>query len=191
MDGGAAALVPSLCSIGQFSCSAKVEGIQDVSVMNDRTQPCVFDISHPGQVFVYIHVDNFALLSLDLCRTQEVLKSLPSEFDAVGLRTHEANLEEAVQTTYGYMLNCRQHDTKTSPARWWRLYPGLGDLLKQKAVSGATVKQNLELCTLLSLCAVCDVATCSRCSRQLTSLFGRVIGAPLRCGTRCVSNSPF
>ena len=59
----------------------EVEGIQDVLVMNHRTQLCVFDVS-----------------TLDLRRTQEGLKSLQNEFDAVGF-------SEAVQITLGHVLN--------------------------------------------------------------------------------------
>ena len=48
----------------------EVEGIQDVSVMNDRTHPCVLDISNPGQVFGCPCRQPWSTLSLDLHRPQ-------------------------------------------------------------------------------------------------------------------------
>ena len=104
----------------------EVEGIQDVSVMNDRAQPCVLDISNPGRVFGYIHVDNLRLLSLDLRRSLGGLASLQNEFDAMGLRIHEASLAEDVQTALGHVLECRQHVTETSPAPMVAALPRAG-----------------------------------------------------------------
>ena len=60
--------------------------------MNDRTQPCVLDISNPRRVFGYVNVDNRGPHHLNLRRTHEGFKSLRNEFDAVGLRNHEASL---------------------------------------------------------------------------------------------------
>ena len=47
----------------------EVEGIQDVSVMNDRTLLCILDISNLGRVIGYVYVGNLGCLSLDLRRT--------------------------------------------------------------------------------------------------------------------------
>ena len=78
--------------------------------MTAHKQPCV---SHPGQVFGYVYVDNLGLESL----------------------------EEAVQTAL------RQRVTQTSLARWWRLYRGLGGLLKRKAVSRCrTIFRYVRIC---------------------------------------------
>ena len=69
-----------------------------------------------------------------------------------GLRTREASLEEDVRITLGHVPDCREHVSKTSPARWWRLYRGLGAVLKRKAVTGDTVEKFLGVCTYVSLC---------------------------------------
>ena len=67
----------------------EVEGIQDVSVMNDRTHPCVLVTSNPGRVVGYVHVDNLGLLSLWISAVHRrwSFKSLQNEFDAVVSRS--------------------------------------------------------------------------------------------------------
>ena len=153
----------------------EVEGIQDVSIMNDRTQPCVLDIKNPWRVFGKVYVGNLGLLG----SPPHARESRQNEFGAVGLRTHEASLGEAVHTTLGHVLDCRQHVTKTSPRA--------GCFVGAESRDWSHCCKNVGLCTL-SLCAI---VTYSRSFRQVTSLFGRVIGAPRRCGARCVSNLPF
>ena len=63
-----------------------------------------------------------------------------------------------MQIALGHVPDCRPHVTNMSLARWWRLYRGLGALLKRNAVTGATVER-FSVCALLSLCAV---VICSR-----------------------------
>ena len=112
--------------------------------MNDRTHPCVFDISNPECIFGHVYVDNLGLLSRNLRRSQEGLASLQYQF------THESSLEQDVQTTLGRVSpTCHPNPSR----RWWWLYRGLCALLKRKAVTGAGV-ENISLCALLSLCAV-------------------------------------
>ena len=65
----------------------------------------------------------------------------------VGLRIREASLGEDVADTCSTVANMLP---KTSPARWWRFYRGLGALLKRKAVTGVTVqKKILGVCTVV------------------------------------------
>ena len=120
----------------------EVDGIQDVSVMNDRTLSCVLDISHPGQVFGYVYADNLGLLPLNLWRTQEGSSHLKTSSMRWVCGPAWRAWEEAVQTKLGQVLDCRQHVTKTSLAGWWRLRRGLGALLKRKVVTGATVEKH-------------------------------------------------
>ena len=81
----------------------EVEGIPDVSVMKDRRQPCVLDISNPGRAFRVVYVDNLGLLSLSLSLWTPPhargVKSLQNDFGAVGLRAHVACLGEAADYT--------------------------------------------------------------------------------------------
>ena len=124
----------------------EVKRIQDVSVMNDRTQPCVLDISNSGRVFG-LSVSTTLVDSLWISAVhREGLRHLKTSSMRWGC---EPSLGIHVQTTPGHVLDCRQHVTKTSPARWWRLHQGLGALLKRNAVTGAFVE---NISRLVHLC---------------------------------------
>ena len=128
-------------SIGLFGQSVtehalhEVDGIHDVSGMNDCTQPCVFDFSNPGRVFGY--VNNFGPSLWISAEHRNGLR----HFKTSSMRWFCGSMRRSSERTcrlHSDMLDCRQFVTKTSPAACWRLFRGSCASLKRKAVTEAT-----------------------------------------------------
>ena len=93
------------------------EGTQKVSVVNDRAQTCVLDISNSGRIFGYVYVVNFGRLSLDLRRAQEELRSLQNE---IGLRVSERTCRlHSDMCLERLSLGPTCHESTSPSQRWW------------------------------------------------------------------------
>ena len=126
-------------------------GLEQSTLISDRTPPLIIHPNSPGQINHYVYVDNLGIIGQKHELVETGLTNLQSHFNDKQLLLHPGSVESGEVKALGVCLDGQRKRTRITPERFHKVRQAIRGLIRRGRCSGKTLEIVLGHATYCAL----------------------------------------